>query len=91
MNKILVLKMKKRDTDEPQAKPEKDVTHGVKQKVFGARAAAGKKTGFGARSKSPNAKLSITLKLLPETVERWKATGHGWQTRMEQLIRDSVA
>lgn len=40
------------------------------------------------RPKSDNARVAISLRLPPETLRRWKATGPGWQTRMaEQLKR----
>ncbi len=34
------------------------------------------------RPKLPDAKVSISLRLPPETLARWKASGPGWQTRM---------
>jgi len=34
------------------------------------------------RPKSPDAKVPISLRLPPETLARWKASGPGWQTRM---------
>lgn len=40
------------------------------------------------RPKSDNARVAISLRLPPETLARWKATGPGWQTRMaEKLTR----
>ena len=34
------------------------------------------------RPKSPEAKVSISLRIPPEVLARWKASGPGWQTRM---------
>ncbi len=34
------------------------------------------------RPKSPDAKVSISLRIPPEVLARWKASGPGWQTRM---------
>ncbi len=36
----------------------------------------------GGRPFSPNAKKPITLRLPAIVIEKWKATGPGWQTRM---------
>ena len=35
-------------------------------------------------------KVAISLKLSPATLARWKATGPGWQTRMANILRESV-
>lgn len=40
------------------------------------------------RPRSANPKQMISLRLPPEVIARWKATGPGWQTRMaERLAR----
>lgn len=42
----------------------------------------------GGRPKSANPRQLISLRLPPEVIERWRATGPGWQTRMaEQLAK----
>jgi len=38
------------------------------------------------RPKTHNARVPISLRLPPETLARWKATGPGWQTRMADLL-----
>jgi uncharacterized protein (DUF4415 family) len=38
------------------------------------------------RPKSVNPKQMISLRLPPEVVARWKATGPGWQTRMAKRL-----
>jgi len=38
------------------------------------------------RPKSTNPKQMISLRLPPEVIERWKATGPGWQTRMAKRL-----
>ena len=55
-------------------------------KIFGARAAAAMLKPRG-RPKSPDSKVAISLRLPPETLTRWKATGPGWQTRMADVLR----
>jgi uncharacterized protein (DUF4415 family) len=34
------------------------------------------------RPRSPDAKVSISLRIPPEVLARWKASGPGWQTRI---------
>ncbi len=36
----------------------------------------------GGRPFSPNPRKLISLRLPTDVIERWKATGPGWQTRM---------
>ena len=38
------------------------------------------------RPKSANPKQMISLRLPPEVLARWKATGPGWQTRMAKRL-----
>ena len=68
-----------------KARPAKEVL----PKLFGARTAATMLKPRG-RPKSPEAKVAISLRLPPETLARWKATGPGWQTRMVDVLRESV-
>ena len=42
------------------------------------------------RPKSGTARTSISLRLPPETLARWKATGPGWQTRMAETLRKAI-
>ena len=42
------------------------------------------------RPKSGKAKTSISLRLPPDTLARWKATGPGWQTRMAEALRKAI-
>jgi uncharacterized protein (DUF4415 family) len=45
----------------------------------------------GGRPRSENPRQLISLRLPPEVVARWRATGPGWQTRMaERLARAPV-
>ena len=68
-----------------EARPAKEVL----PKIFGARTAAAMLRPRG-RPKSPDSKVAISLRLTPETLARWKATGPGWQTRMADVLRESV-
>ena len=67
------------------ARPAKEVL----PKLFGARAAAAMLKPRG-RPKSPDSKVAISLRLPPDTLARWKATGPGWQTRMANVLQKSV-
>ena len=40
----------------------------------------------GGRPKSENPRQMISLRLPPDVIERWKATGPGWQTRMAEKL-----
>lgn len=40
----------------------------------------------GGRPVSENPKKPISLRIPPETLARWKASGPGWQTRMVDLL-----
>jgi uncharacterized protein (DUF4415 family) len=42
------------------------------------------------RPKSGTARTSISLRLPPETLARWKATGPGWQTRMAETLGKAI-
>lgn len=57
----------------------------VLPEVFGKSVAA-KMLKPRGRPKSGNARTSISLRLPPETLARWKATGSGWQTRMAEAL-----
>lgn len=40
----------------------------------------------GGRPKLENPRQMISLRLPPDVIERWKATGPGWQTRMAETL-----
>jgi len=53
---------------------------------------AGRHVGT-VRRRGPNktpTKVSTTLRLPRETLERWKATGPGWQTRMAEALSKAL-
>lgn len=46
------------------------------------------KVNKGGRPRSPNPKRLISIRLTDDVIQRWRATGPGWQTRMaERLAR----
>ena len=44
------------------------------------------KINKGGRPFSPNPRKLISLRLPANVIERWKATGPGWQTRMAERL-----
>lgn len=42
------------------------------------------------RKPDPNAKKLLTLRLDPDVIEHYKATGEGWQTRMNDALRKAA-
>lgn len=42
------------------------------------------------RPKSGTARKSISIRLQPDTLARWKATGPGWQTRMAEALDKAI-
>ncbi|MBL8226562.1 MAG: BrnA antitoxin family protein [Chromatiales bacterium] len=42
------------------------------------------------RPPTGRARVAISLRLPPETLARWKATGPGWQTRMAEVLDKAV-
>jgi len=42
------------------------------------------------RPKTGTARAAMSLRLLPETLASWKATGPGWQTRMAETLDKAI-
>ena len=42
------------------------------------------------RPRTPNPKQLLSLRLPPEVIAGWKATGPGWQTRMADVLKKST-
>ena len=68
-----------------RARPAREVL----PKLFGSSTAE-KMLRPRGRPKTGNARVAISLRLPPETLARWKATGPGWQTRMAEKLRKAV-
>ena len=43
------------------------------------------------RPKSENRKLLVSVRYSPEVISFFKATGEGWQSRMDNVLREYVA
>ena len=44
----------------------------------------------GGRPKAENPKVAVSLRLDPDVVARFKAQGPGWQTRMNEALRQAA-
>lgn len=44
----------------------------------------------GGRPPSPNPKRLISIRLPDDVIQRWRATGPGWQTRMAEKLTRSA-
>jgi uncharacterized protein (DUF4415 family) len=42
----------------------------------------------GGRPRSANPKRLISIRLTEEVIQRWRATGPGWQTRMADRLSE---
>jgi len=45
----------------------------------------------GGRPRSESPRQLMSLRLPPEVIERWRATGPGWQTRMAERLAKGPA
>ena len=44
----------------------------------------------GGRPKSNNPKVPVTIRLSPEVAAHFRATGKGWQTRLDGVLKEYV-
>lgn len=77
------------DPDAPEATDEQLAQAKPFDAVFPALADAMRKN-VGGRPKSENPKIAVSLRLDQEVVTRFKASGPGWQTRMNDALRDAA-
>lgn len=50
----------------------------------------GQKMGRRGRPRVANPRRLLSLRLPPDVIESWKATGPGWQTRMAEVLERST-
>jgi len=77
------------DPDAPEATDEQLAQAKPFGEAFPALADAMRKN-VGGRPKSENPKVAVSLRLDQEIVARFKATGPGWQTRMNEALREAA-
>ena len=68
-----------------QARPALDVI----EEVFGAEAAATLRRGRGRPAK-PDRKVNQTLRLDPDVLAAYRRQGSGWQTRINEVLREHM-
>ncbi len=57
----------------------------------GADACRGESLVRRGRPKLANPRQQISLRLDPDVIERFRATGPGWQSRINQILRDAMS
>lgn len=77
------------DPDAPEATDEQLAQAKPFSEAFPALADAMRKN-VGGRPKSDNPKVAVSLRLDQEIVARFKASGPGWQTRINDALRDAA-
>lgn len=61
------------------------------RRQFGAQAAAGLLRPKRGRPPKAARKRPVNIRLSPEVLEHFRATGPGWQTRMDEVLKRHVA
>ncbi|WP_295049225.1 BrnA antitoxin family protein [uncultured Paracoccus sp.] len=74
------------DPDAPEATDEQLSQAKPFTEAFPASADAMRKN-MGGRPKATNPKVPVSLRLDADVVEKFKATGPGWQSRMNAALR----
>jgi len=64
--------------------------HEMLPEIFGAEVAARMLKPRG-RPPLANPKRATTIRLSPEVMDAFRATGRGWQTRIDAVLREAVA
>ncbi|WP_103174541.1 BrnA antitoxin family protein [Paracoccus sp. SY] len=77
------------DPDAPEATDEQIAQARPFTETFPALAEAMRKN-VGGRPKADNPKVAVSLRLDQDIVARFKASGPGWQTRMNRALRDAA-
>lgn len=80
-------KRKKSGRSSPERDEAPEITEGW---VASADLYHGKKLVRRGRPKLVNPRKLLSLRLPPEVIADWKATGPGWQTRMAQVLERST-
>lgn len=89
---------KRKTLDAEQRQFAADVLESIRQAKSGEYAAvhtpesiAARKRGRPAGSTKANAKVSINLRVDPDVLAVLRATGAGWQTRVNTILRERFA
>lgn len=90
MNEQQIQRMIASDPDAPEATDEQLSQAKPFTEAFPALAEAMCKN-IGGRPKAKNRKVPVSLRLDADVVEKFKATGPGWQSRMNSALRKAAA
>ncbi|WP_220495406.1 BrnA antitoxin family protein [Paracoccus sp. MC1862] len=77
------------DPDAPEASDDQLAQAKPFTEAFPALAEAMRKN-VGGRPKAENPKVAVSLRLDQDVVARFKASGPGWQTRINSALRDAA-
>jgi uncharacterized protein (DUF4415 family) len=93
---------KRMDNDDPVSRPDNDNPEWTRKdfrnarpaleviaEVFGSKAAEELRRGRG-RPQKPDRKVSQTLRLDPDVLEAYRHQGSGWQTRINEVLREHM-
>jgi uncharacterized protein (DUF4415 family) len=73
---------------DPDDAPELTAEHFARADVYVGETLVRRGRG---RPRSPTAKRQVTIRLEPDLLERLRATGPGWQTRINEALREWLA
>jgi len=77
------------DPEAPEATDDKLAQARPFSEAFSALADAMRRN-MGGRPKAQNPKVAVSLRLDQDVVARFKASGPGWQTRMNRALREAA-
>jgi uncharacterized protein (DUF4415 family) len=94
--------MKTKNKDDPASRPDEENPEWTRKEmrqarpalamvegVFGTAAAATLRRGRG-RPEKPDRKVNLTLRIDPDVLEAYRQEGRGWQTRINQVLREHM-
>lgn len=80
----------KRKSSTPISRTDESIPEITDAWVASADLYVGEKLVRRGRPKSANARRLLSLRLPPDVIARWKASGPGWQTRMAEALEKAV-
>jgi uncharacterized protein (DUF4415 family) len=94
--------MKAKGKDDPASRPDEDNPEwtqeemlrarpalAIVEQLFGPAAAESLRRGRGRPGK-PDRKVNLTLRIDPDVLEAYRQEGKGWQTRINQVLREHM-
>ncbi|ADO42392.1 BrnA antitoxin family protein [Ketogulonicigenium vulgare] len=91
-NKLTEKEIQRRIASDPDA-PEATDDQLAKAKPFAEampQLAENLRRNLGGRPKSDNPKVAVSLRLDQDVIEKFKAAGPGWQSRMNKALREAA-